>query len=121
MHSPYLSKRKEMSESVMWIITGYGGMLIILLTGMIFKGRKTKYKFRIAGYVYMICLESTLALFAESLGYSVYHVALVLFWIWLTYKDIKSSRWFELEFARLDRLREESDARIAQLFYDRRN
>jgi len=110
-----------MSLETHWILIGYGGMLLILLSMMLFKDREIKFRLRVTGYAYMIGLESIHSLFTEGLWFTVYHGVLVTFWIWLAYKDIKTTRMFDREFARLDKLKAKSEAAIAQLFYHRRN
>jgi len=105
----------------MEILYGYLGMIIILLAGMLCKGRKTKYRFRIGSYIYMILLESIHCFFVGGEWLQIWHIAIALFWVGLAYADIKSSAKFDLEFAKLDRMKEESQKRIDKFFYEQRN
>jgi len=102
-------------------MTGYGIVVLLILFGMLFKDRTTKYRYRMACYIYMGGFESTQAYLEEEIWLKFFYLAIVLLWIGLAYKDTKSKQFFDREFAKLDRMKKESEANIAKLFYDRRN
>jgi len=110
-----------MTLEAFWPLIGFGGMILILLVGMVLKNRKIKYHFRLAGYGYMFCLELVMLFTSEGIYLPLLHGGLLLFWIGLAYKDIKSTQMFDREFAKIDKLKEECKANIAKLFYHRRN
>jgi len=107
--------------STQTLLSAYGLMLIILLSGMLSKDRKTKYRFRMGGYGYMVFLNIVSVIFQEGVSTKFFYGVLTIFWLYLANKDFKSSKYFDQEFARIDNLENESKERIAKLFWDRRN
>ena len=105
----------------MWELIGFGGILLILLVGLLLKDWTAKYRMRLVGYGYMVVFELFLFWSAKEIGWSAYHACLVGLWVWMAYKDIKTTRQLVRSFARLEQLRAILDSMVAQLFYHRRN
>ena len=103
------------------MLSAYGIMGIMLLVGRLLKDRKNKYYLRMTGCCYMVFLNITQAVFEEEIWFNFYFIVFAAFWIFLAYHDFKITKFFDLEFARIDRKTKESEKEIAEYFYNKRN
>jgi len=106
---------------VLTLLSGYGFMIVIMLTGMLSKGRKAKYHFRMVGCWYMIFFSIAHLIFEDELWIKIYEGFLAILWLWLADQDFRRTQFLDREYARLNKLKAENKVRIAELFYDRRN
>lgn len=107
--------------TILTLLSFYGIMAIMLLGGFLLKDRKNKYYLRMAGYWYMFFLNFAQTVLEEVLWLKLFLIVINLLWIYLAYKDFKSTKYFDREFARLDELRKESEARADDYFRHSRN
>jgi len=107
--------------STLSTLSGYGFMLVILFAGMCYRDRKTKYRLRMAGYWYMIFFCIIQVIYADELWIEIYTGLLAIVWLLLADKDFRSNLRSDREYAKLDKLKEETQAILDKMFYDRRN
>jgi len=105
---------------MIWIIA-YSFICILLFLAWHLKDREIKFRLRIAGNFYMVFLNIVFIFDAETIWFKFFYGFFIILFLVLPYKDYKSTKYFDGEFARLDRQIKESNERIAALFYDRRN
>ena len=107
--------------SALSTFSAYGFMFVMLLVGNLLKDRKAKYHLRMTGYWYMVFLNITQAVLEEEIWFKFYFAVFTTFWIYLAYNDFRSTKFFDREFARLDKAGKELQASIDRGFYNRRN